>query len=98
MKMSFVFLAVMWMLMTAMPAIACHPDRHFGTVVAIDESAQRFAVIHLGSHPDMGGKYFVFSADRTLIQGLKLGANVAIDFIADQEQLIAKETEEFKVS
>lgn len=72
-------------------AFACHPDRHFGILVAIDVEAKRFSIFHLGDHPEMGGKFFTFSAEEPLLKELKLGAKVAVQFVTQQDQLIAKE-------
>jgi Cu/Ag efflux protein CusF len=90
------FLAV-FLLLLSVPsfALACHPDEHFGFLVAMDEGAKTFTIYHTGGHPEMGGRLFSFSVDADLVKTLKVGTKVAVKFVAEQDQLIAKEIRVF---
>lgn len=76
-------------------ALACHPDEHFGFLVAMDESAKTFTLYHTGDHPEMGGKLFSFSAEADLFKTLEVGTKVAVKFATDPDRLIAKEIRSF---
>lgn len=90
------FLAVFLLLLSAPSfVLACHPDAHFGFLVAIDEGAQTFTVYHTGDHPEMGGRVFTFSADAALMKTLEVGTKVAVRFATEQNRLIAKEVQPF---
>ncbi|MFQ5949849.1 MAG: hypothetical protein ACE5J1_04095 [Nitrospiria bacterium] len=89
------FFTILILLLSTVPfAAACHPDRHFGILVAVNETAQTFAIVHLGDDPEMGGKFFVFSAKAPLLKELTLGAKIAVQFVAERDHLIAKEAKE----
>lgn len=84
-------------LMAPSISFACHPDLHFGILVAIDGEAKEFSIFHLGDHPEMSGKVFTFSAEDSVLKGLNIGTAISVKFMTEQDQLIAKETKEFQV-
>lgn len=94
MKKIFSFLAVLLLLVPSF-ALACHPDEHFGFLVAMDEKAKTFTIYHLGDHPGMGGRLFSFTADASLLKKLEVGTKIAVKFATDRDRLVAKKITEF---
>lgn len=91
------FFAV-FLLLLSLPsfALACHPDEHFGFLVAMDEKAKTFTIYHLGDSPEMGGRLFTFTAKAPLMKKLEVGMKIAVKFeTGKKDRLIAKKITDF---
>ena len=89
------FLVILLLLSTVPSlALACG-DEHFGFLVAMDKETETFTIYHLGDHPEMGGRLFSFSAEASIMERLKIGTKIAVQFSDDDDRLIAEEITEF---